>query len=426
MFSDKTLQALPADGREHFDGSSGPAVKGLALRVSPKGLRTWCFHYSRLQPGRDDKPRSVRCRLDFGHYRSGKPSDLGLREARAQARTYRAAVDATPPIDPRSLKTDAQAARSGRPETVNELIAAYLGELRLRPEAKRLRSIYRIERMLARVGKAIGRVRLDEVTPFALKQLVIDPVRKDGSNHMAAAIHSRMHLMFKWAGDEQLIDDAYRLTTKRPEVDERKPNARPLNPDEVRTFWHGVADVFEPAYRDAVTRCLKLSLLSGCRIGEAAAMDMADVRDDVWTIPATRAKNSRAHLVPVNADMRAVIGDAKSGSPWGLVRGKPITGAIVSNMFCRRDVPKALGAPDYTAHSLRRTVATQLDEMGVLESTVALCLNHSEGESSRKHKTTRMYIQPSAAVLKARELAKLDLKRDAFDRWAERLRGIVG
>ena len=75
------------------------------------------------------------------------------------------------------------------------------------------------------------------------------------------------------------------------------------------------------------------------------------------------------------------------------------------------------------AHGLRRTVASQMDEMGIPESTIALCLNHSDG---KRKSVTRGYIKPSAAVLKAHELAKLALKRDAFDQWAERLRGIVG
>jgi hypothetical protein len=57
------------------------------------------------------------------------------------------------------------------------------------------------------------------------------------------------------------------------------------------------------------------------------------------------------------------------------------------------------------------------------ESTIALCLNHSDG---RRKSVTRGYIKPSAAVLRARELAKLELKRAAFDQWAERLREIIG
>jgi integrase len=96
----------------------------------------------------------------------------------------------------------------------------------------------------------------------------------------------------------------------------------------------------------------------------------------------------------------------------------------VSDIFRKADVPAALGAPDYTIHSLRRTVASQMDEMGLPESTIALCLNHGDGRGRKS--VTRRYIKPSAEVQRARDLAKLQLKRAAFDQWAERLRDIVG
>jgi integrase len=121
--------------------------------------------------------------------------------------------------------------------------------------------------------------------------------------------------------------------------------------------------------------------------------------------------------------MLAIIGDTKAGNPWGKVKGKRIVGQMVSDTFCKRDVPLALGAADYTIHGLRRTVASQMDEMGIPESTVAPCLNHSD---RRRKSVTRGYIKPSPAVQRARELAKLELKRAAFDQWANRLRGIVG
>jgi hypothetical protein len=86
---------------------------------------------------------------------------------------------------------------------------------------------------------------------------------------------------------------------------------------------------------------------------EAAEMDVANIVEGVWTIPASRAKNSTPLAIPLNANMLATI-------------------------------------------------------------------------TSTRKSVTRGYIKPSAAVLKARELAKLALKRDAFDRWAERLREIIG
>jgi integrase len=435
-FTARWLDGLKAAGdkaEEHFDrpdkpGAKSPCVRGLAIRVAPSGRKTWCFHYTF---------EGKRGRMDFGHYASGGPSDLVLRAARERARAFRQAVDAKPPIDPHSVKADAQAARADELETVNDLIEAYLADLRMKPLDKQLRSLPRVEWMMrSKVGKVIGTERLHGLTRRTLERPVDllrrpTPRRPGGSHHMAAAVHGRMHLMIEWGSMKgHLGDDPPRLQTERPEVpDEVNPNARPLTPEEIKAFWHGVAGVFPPAYREALSRILKLSLVSGCRIAEAAHMDLADVRDGVWTIPAARAKNAKPHLVPVNADMRAIIGDGETGSPWGLIEGTPVTGSRVSNMFYKRDVPKALGAPDYTAHSMRRTVGTQMDDMGILESTISLCLNHSEGErredGRKRNKTTRIYIKPSAAVLKARELAKLDLKRDAFDRWAERLREII-
>jgi hypothetical protein len=47
------------------------------------------------------------------------------------------------------------------------------------------------------------------------------------------------------------------------------------------------------------------------------------------------------------------------------VNGKRIVGQTVSDTFCKRDVPAALGAADYTVHGLRRTVASQMDEIGI-------------------------------------------------------------
>jgi integrase len=411
-FTARALDNLKAEGKaeEHFDGGKA-GVKGLAIRVSPKGLRTWCFHYTF---------KKVRCRMDFGHY-----PDLKLTQARQRARAFRQALDAKPPIDPRSIKADAQAARAGDLETVDDLIAAYLGELRMRP--KSLRTLPAIEWLLRRkVGAVIGAERLHGVTRRTLEK-VTDQLRRDRRFHMAAKVHGRMSLMFEWGCNKgHLGDDPPNLQTERPEVSERKANARPLNPEETKAFWHGVAGVLPPRYRDALSRILKLSLLSGCRVGEVAEMDVAEIAGDVWTVPKERTKNGRAHLIPINVDMRAIIGEVEKGSPWPLIDGKTITGARVSSVFCKHDVPKALGADDYTAHSLRRTVATQMDEMGILESTIALCLNHSEGDSGKRNRVTALYVQPSAAVLHARELAKLALKREAFDLWAARLRDIIG
>jgi integrase len=354
-------------------------------------------------------------RMDFGSYPA-----TPLAEARHRALAYRQALESQPPIDPRAIKAGTAEAPAEE-QTVNDLIRQYVADLRRSP--KPLRTLDHIEWMLtSHVGAHIGTVTLPNATRQILKG-VIDKARDRGAHSMAVALHSRTRLMFGWGVQAGLLDANPMLQMETPETAEPKANVRPLTVAEVKVFWHGVADVLPDYCREPYTRILKLCLLTGCRLSEAAEMDVANIVEGVWTIPAGRAKNSKPLAIPLNADMLAIIGDTKAGNPWGLVNGKRILGQRVSDMFCKRDVPKALGSADYTVHGLRRTVASQMDEMGIPESTIALCLNHSEG--GRKS-VTRGYIKPSAAVLRARELAKLELKRAAFDQWAERLRGIVG
>lgn len=428
-FTARHLDSLRARGNkpeEHFE--TDPDYPGLAIRVAPAkravlakyaagpkreapppGRKTWTYHYT------FEKRRR---RLDFGTY-----PVTSLKEAHMRAQDYRRALESQPPLDPRSIRRGTAEAPTGK-TTVNDLIRLYVADLRRSP--KPLRTLDHIEWMLtSHVGAHIGTVTLPNATRQILKG-VIDKVRDRGAHSMAVALHSRTRLMFGWAVQAGELDANPMLQMETPEAAEAKANVRPLTEAEVKAFWHGVEAVLPDYCRVPYTRILKLCLLTGCRVSEAAEMDVANIVEGVWTIPAGRAKNSKPLAIPLNADMLAIIGDTKAGNPWGTVevKGKPrtIIGQMVSDTFCKRDVPKALGAPDYTIHGLRRTVASQMDEMGTPESTIALCLNHSDG---KRKSVTRGYIKPSAAVLKARELAKLALKRDAFDRWAERLREII-
>ena len=328
-------------------------------------------------------------------------------------------LKANRPLDPRAIKEGTAEAPAGV-TTVNDLIRLYVADLRRSP--KPLRTLDHIEWMLtSHVGAHIGTVTLPNATRQILKG-VIDKARDRGAHSMAVALHSRTRLMFGWGVQAGELDANPMLQMETPEGAEPKENVRPLTVAEVKVFWHGVADVLPEYCRVPYTRILKLCLLTGCRVSEAAEMDVANIAEGVWTIPAGRAKNSKPLAIPLNADMLAIIGDTKAGNPWGLVNGKRIDGPMVSDKFCKCDVPRALGAPDYTIHGLRRTVASQMDEMGIPESTIALCLNHSDG---KRKSVTRGYIKPSPAVLRARELAKLELKRAAFNQWASRLREII-
>ena len=67
-----------------------------------------------------------------------------------------------------------------------------------------------------------------------------------------------------------------------------------LTVNEIVAFWHACGEIGEP-----IGQLLKLLLLTGCRLNEVAAMTRAELSDDgaTWTIPSSRTKNKRAHVV---------------------------------------------------------------------------------------------------------------------------------
>src|ERR1700676_4707730 len=160
------------------------------------------------------------------------------------------------------------------------------------------------------VGAHIGTVTLPNATRQILKG-VIDKARDRGAHSMAVALHSRTRLMFGWGVQAGLLDTNPMLQMETPEAAEPKENVRPLTVAEVKAFWHGVEDVL-PAYcRVPYTHILKLCLLTGCRVSEVAEMDVADIVEGVWTIPAGRAKKSKPLPIPLNGELPAIIADGR-------------------------------------------------------------------------------------------------------------------
>jgi len=104
-------------------------------------------------------------------------------------------------------------------------------------------------------------------------------------------------------------------------------------------------------------------------------------------------KFSRLHPIPLNTFAQSSARRRRVG-PWGEVNGRIILAQQVSDVFCKADAPAALGAPGYTIHGLRYTVASRMDEMGN---------NHRAMPQSSGKSGTRSCIAPSAKVQRARE-----------------------
>jgi integrase len=102
-----------------------------------------------------------------------------------------------------------------------------------------------------------------------------------------------------------------------------------------------------------------------------------------WTLPAERAKNSTAHIVPLSAQVRAFI-EAQPRSNTAALVFPGIKGDKVSNNWGRAKInlDKASGVSNWALHDLRRTTATGLQKLGVRLEVTEAVLNHVGGSRS--------------------------------------------
>jgi integrase len=108
--------------------------------------------------------------------------------------------------------------------------------------------------------------------------------------------------------------------------------------------------------------------------------DELDLEKGIWTIPARRSKNRRAHMVHLTPQMTALLPPRREGQPlvFGTVNGNPYSsfGAV------KKVQDEASGVTNWVLHDLRRTVASGMAALGVAPHVADKILNHQSGAIS--------------------------------------------
>jgi integrase len=243
--------------------------------------------------------------------------------------------------------------------------------------------------------------RYDDLRRADLIELVEGLVR-DHKPTLANRVHALCSKIGGFAVDSGLlIGNPFAGIPKRGQ---ENIGRRILSDDEIRLFWRNI--VLPPVSR-RVGLALRLALLTGVRAGEVVGVTRAELehlcdKDRVaWTIPASRAKNGRAHYVPLSAMAQAtlhsimeLIGDEEKflfPSRWNAK--EPITAhalAVAMRRFSDRLEVKSATAKTWRAeppspHDLRRTFATRLSSLGVSKEDRDALLNHIRSDVGSKH-----------------------------------------
>jgi integrase len=399
------VKSAPAVNGKRTDYADA-LCRGLSLRVTGQGARVWNYRYQ------DASGRSVRLRL--GDYPA-----LSLSKAREAAYGARARVGLGG--DPqREKRAHRAAAQAQRVRTVADLIEDYLNAAEKRNRASTV--LLNRQRLMSHVKPRLGALHIEDVTKADVLKLMADLERK-GHAVTANRCLSTIGLLYRHArrGLDIKVDSPTEGIERYPE----QSRDRTLSDDELRALWVPLEDpASSPSHLAPGTAvALQLCAVTLQRAGEVAGMHDREIDIDqrVWIIPAERAKNGVAHIVPLSGKAIELIERARRlrgrrekpsplfPSPRDM--GTPIRRHALTRAMAR--LCEKLDIEGVGPHDLRRTGATALtsERIGLPRFHVSAVLGHL-GEMGG---VTAVYDRNSY----------LPEKRRALDAWASLLNEIA-
>jgi integrase len=375
----KTVENIrPGDARREVpDGE----VRGMYLVIQPSGAKSYVLRYRHA-----GKPR----KLTIG------PVEMGLGEARKLAASARVAIaTGKDPAGEKTLgkaavKEAAHEARRAKRDVVEAVVAEFVDKHVRRNNKPSTGREY--ERLLEKEITTPWRGRrLADISRRDVNMLLDDIVARGapiGANRILAILRK----FCKWAVSREIIE--------RSPVDgvlarsTETPRDRVLDDHELRVVWLAADSLGWPF--NAIVRLL---ILTGARRSEVAGMAWAevDLEKKLWSLPASRAKNKRAHSLPLSS---AAIDILKSlphiENPNGLIfpagftrqrtRGPvSVSGFSAPKVRLGRaiaNLAEADGSPplaQFGFHDLRRSAASGMAKLGVDLHVIERCLNHASG-----------------------------------------------
>jgi integrase len=398
--TDLKVKALrPDPAGEYIQGDT--QVPGFGVRVRPSGAAAYVV-MKRL-PG-DTKPTRVTL---------GRVGEITLQEARDKARGAAAAVRQG--IDVNLQKRQALEGRKAERETATRVRSetgyspGTFGELATRyieRECTRLARGAEIERLVRReLMPQLGNRRLAELKRRDLNHIV-DDIVDSGRPAAAHKVREVGKRITSWADNEELIDRDPFEGGRNPI--RREERARALSAPEIGALWRAWETMGVP-----MGAFMRFALVTGQRRTEIATMERSelDLEARLWSIPAEKAKNRRAHLVPLSGLAIGILDSVPLFDGRFVFSTRP--GTHISGFSKAKARAASLsGVAEWRLHDLRRTAATRLAELGVAHPVVSKLLNHSPRG-----------VMGVTSIYNRYEY--LDERREAVERWAQRIGDIV-
>lgn len=394
----RTVDAAKPGRAEYvvWDDGGKETVKGFGLKVTPAGSKVYLYQYRIARPGAaaQTTPRK---------YTIGKHGDLTPDQARDRARELAAMV--TQGIDPRQRELAAFAAQD-EAKRQTEARARLDADLAFENVAARWLEHYEIGHRPRSYGQA--KLVIDKhLTPTlrgkplpsitrANIQAILDtiPARQQASRRTVYAYAS---IFFGWALQRGDIADNPVLSVEKPKAPKSRDHV--LSDSELASIWQA-----SDKLRSPLGSFYRVLMLTGQRREEVAGMTWSELdrASATWIIPASKAKNGVAHIVPLapavvdELDRLALAVQVKAKEAEPDAKRWPKAGPVMSirgtvPLSCFSQAKTLLDAEVATVrkdagpmkpwrvHDLRRTMATGFQRLGVRFEVTEATLNHVSG-----------------------------------------------
>jgi len=372
---------LPPGKTDHIHWDDD--VPGFGLRMRAGGSRSYVFQF---KIGTQQRRMAL-----------GTVTALDIGQARETAKDLYAKVRLGQ--DPAGAKAQARTMAAETFGAISRRFLDYQGR-HLRP-----RSFIELQRHLLKYAAPLHPLHLTKIERRDIAAVITGVAENSGivtSNRARTSLGG----LFAWAMQNGLAEANPVNGTARG--GRERSRERVLAPSELALIWHHLGD----GHYAAVMRLL---MLTGQRASEIADLRWSEIGDGVIILPSERTKNHRVHILPLSTPARAILeaqphradrdlifGIGKGGFGGWHIRKQRLDAAIEAA------TGKAL--EPWTVHDIRRSVVTDMAELGIAPHIIEAIVNHVSG-----HKGGVAGIYNKARYQ--------DEMRVALQRWADYLLG---
>ncbi|MDS9467824.1 site-specific integrase [Paracoccus sp. MBLB3053] len=320
--------------------------------------------------------------------------ELPLAKAREVAKAMRFRINHEG-ADPIQERKDARAAaKAAAPMTFAEAVEGYFATKPDTPHNQQWR-----EALLKLKLPTVAKIQPNDVEAALL------PIWTE-THETAKRTLTHLKAVLNWAtvkGERQGENPAAHVKLLLPEVKASNKNHAALP-------WQQAPAFMAALRREAGSgpRALEWLMLTACRTQEAAGARWDEIKDGVWTVPASRMKMGRPHRIPLPSACVEMLAALPRRGPFLFPghSGGPISDSTQRAVILRIPGFTPTDGRQLTVHGLRSCFKDWADEQGYDHRLSELALAHAPGS-----KTERAYARSDM----------LDARRELMQAWSDYL-----